>query len=146
MGVLPGWVASGPINIEDSTVQVHFVLTTKRLLYRLVEQAECEFGQFLSVDGTYSLLKNGFPILKLGTVDAMNKYADVCMCVSRHEIESAFSTMLNSVKDALLLFFNFVMRPVCSVPDKARSIFNAFTELFPSNDNYVGTHLLLSRD
>ena len=138
VGVLPGWVATGPTNIEDSTVEVHFVITTKRLLYRLVEQAGCEFGQFVSVDGTYSLLESGFPVLKLGTVDAMHKYGDVCWCVSRHEDEGAFAKMLVSVKDAVLLFFNFVVRPVCSVPDKARSIYNAFSTTFPAFEEYIG--------
>jgi hypothetical protein len=143
VGVLPGWVACGPINVEDASVEVHFVLTTKRLLYRLVEQAGCDFGQFLSVDGTYCLLENGFPILKIGTVDAMHKYGEVCVCVSRHEDEGAFSKMLVSVKDAVLLFFNFILRPVSSVPDKARSIFNAFTNIFPASDDYAGISIAI---
>jgi hypothetical protein len=41
VGVLPGWMARGPSNIEDTNVNIHFVLTTKTLLYCIVEQAAC---------------------------------------------------------------------------------------------------------
>jgi hypothetical protein len=143
VGVLPGWRATGPCNIEDSTVNIHFVLTTKTLLYRIVEQAACSFGQFITVDGTYSLLDIGFPVLKLGTVDALHRYADVCLCISRHEDEAAFHKMILSVKEAVFMFYNFVMKPICSVPDKARSIFNALQNIFPATETYPGIKIAI---
>jgi hypothetical protein len=143
VGVLPGWMATGPSNIEDTNVNIHFVLTTKTLLYCIVEQAACSFGEFVTVDGTYSLLDIGFPILKLGTVDAMHRYGDVCLCISRHEDETSFLKMILSVKDAVYQFFHFEMRPVCSVPDKARSIFNALQHVFPATDIYPGVKIAI---
>jgi hypothetical protein len=90
VGVLPGWIATGPINLEDSSCNIHFVMTTKRLLSKLVEQANCSFGQLLALDGTYSLLDVGYPVLKFGTMDAKHSYHEVGVCVSRHEDEAAF--------------------------------------------------------
>jgi hypothetical protein len=44
VGVLPGWICNGNFSIEDVEADVHFVITTKRLLYHVVEQAGCSFG------------------------------------------------------------------------------------------------------
>jgi hypothetical protein len=143
VGVLPGWVARGPVNIEDSSVNIHFVLTTKRLLYNLVQQANCSFGQLVALDGTYSLLDLGYPVLKCGTIDAAHRYHDVCVCVSRHENQEAFKLMLQSIKDSLFLFYQFVMQPRTSIPDKARAIYNALSTIFPADDEYAGVSIAI---
>ena len=138
VGVLPGWVAKGPVSIQDVSSDVHFVLTTKGLLRNFVDQANSSFGQLLALDGTYSLLDVGYPVLRCGTIDANHSYHDGAICVSRHEDEAAFKLMLTSIRDALFLFFHFVMRPLSSVPDKARAIYNAISDLFPHADDYAG--------
>ena len=51
VGVLPGWVCIGILNIEDA-----------------------------QADATYGLLDVGYPVQKLGTVDANQKYHDVAVC------------------------------------------------------------------
>jgi len=124
---------------------VHFVVTSKRLLYNLVQQAQVGFGQFLSIDATYSLLDVGYPVQKFGTVDAAHKYYDAGICVARHENEPSFALSMNVVKAALFSFFQFKMQPQCSVPDKAKAIYNALKTIFlpAPDDSYPGVSIAI---
>ena len=107
-----------------------------------MQQAECNFGQFLSIDGTYGLLDVGYPVTKVGTVDAIHKYHDVAVAVTRHEHADSFSQTVRCVKDAVFefLFFGFNMQPQCSVPDKAKAIYNGLKSVFPAlpEEKYIG--------
>ena len=145
VGVLPGWRCNGNSNIENVEADVHFVVTSKRLLYNLVQQAQVGFGQFLSIDATYSLLDVGYPVQKLGTVDAAHKYYDAGICVARHENEPSFALSMDVVKAALFSFFQFKMQPQCSVPDKAKAIYNALKTIFPPapDDSYPGVSIAI---
>ena len=108
VGVLSGWKCEGNVNVEDTEADIHFVVTTKRLLFNLVQQAECNFGQFLSIDGTYGLLDVGYPVTKVGIVDAIHKYHDVAVAVTRHEYADSFSQTVRCVKDAVFLFLDSI--------------------------------------
>ena len=137
-GILPGWVCQGSSNLEGTEANVQFVLTTKRLLCNLVKQAECTFGQFLSIDNTYGLLAVGYPITQVGTVDAAHKYHHVGVAVTRHEDAASFTLTVDSIKLGVFAFFGFQMQPRCSVPDKAKAIYNALTSVFPAEMGYLG--------
>lgn len=145
VGVLHGWKCTGSSNIEHVEADVHFIVTTKRLLYNLVEQAQCGFGQFLSIDATYSLLDVGYPVQKLGTVDAAHKYHDAAICIARHENTDSFALTFDVVKAALRNFFQFEWQPQSSVPDKAKAIYNALTNIFPPapDHSYPGVSIAI---
>jgi hypothetical protein len=49
-GVLPGWVAEGSEDVEDDAANIHFVLSTKRLLFNAVEQSTTKLPQFACLD------------------------------------------------------------------------------------------------
>lgn len=138
VGVLRGWKCNGTSSVEDSGADVHFVISTKRLLFNVVQQAACSFGEFLSIDGTYGLLDVGYPVIQVGTVDATHKYYHVAVAVSRHENTESFTQTLRSVKDSVECFFGYNMQPQCSVPDKAKAIYNALHSVFPPERHYHG--------
>lgn len=130
-GILPGWVADGPDNVEDAAVNIHFVATTKRLLNHIVQQSQGKLPQFLGIDNTYNLTDNGFPITSVGTCDANHKFKRVALAVSRYENKEAFDKTISCVSDSLLEFFGFSWKLQVSCPDSAGAIRNSLKEKFP---------------
>lgn len=129
-GVLPGWQAEGPNNVDDEAANVFFVCTTLALLQQLVHQANGPQEQFFATDATYNLIDRNFPALCIGTVNCKHEFKRVALCVSRHENEEAFAAMFKTISICLHKFFNFHWRPVASAPDSAGAIHNAMKSVF----------------
>jgi hypothetical protein len=55
-------------NADPETDRIMVVATTPNLLQNLGRSSKSVLGGIVSVDGTYKVNKNGFPVLTLGTV------------------------------------------------------------------------------
>jgi hypothetical protein len=129
VGALPGWKAlqCG----DEDTSDVLFVLTSKRLLYVLVEQAGGRLVSFFHVDGTYSLTSHGFPVLVVGTVDSLQHFKLVAICVVRHDSAPYYADCLRCIQAALSEFHNYTWNPIQGMRDGAYAIHNGVQQVFP---------------
>jgi hypothetical protein len=133
VGVLPGWDANGPENLLDNAADVTFVLSTKNLLKNATKQASGSLPTFVDVDQTYKVLINNYPMSVVGTVDISHKFFLIGVGISRLEDEPSITAMLQTIKGALLSFFEFVWKAEYGMADRAGAIANAFQKVFPGS-------------
>jgi hypothetical protein len=96
VGILKGWVASCEDHSQEEPSDILFAITTKRLLYQLVEQSQGQLCSFIEADATYNLTQNGYPCLVIGMVDANHSFRTAAaLLISRREDNTAFSNALN---------------------------------------------------
>jgi hypothetical protein len=131
VGFLKGWKCFTRNREVDKPSEVIFAVTTKRLLFQLVQQNEGQLVAFVEADATYKLLQNSYPCLVFGTVDSLHSFRTVCLVVSKTEDWEAFAHGLNSIKSALQEFFTYNWEPAYAMADSARAIHKAFTKTFP---------------
>jgi hypothetical protein len=131
VGVLPGWRANGPKDIEDAASDIIFGLTSKRLLKQAVDQAGGPNCSFIMLDGTYKLTIHGYPTLIIGTMDSNHQFKVLAIFFSRKEDTLAYIDALQKVKNAIQYFFEFDWSPRQSMSDSAGAILNALVQVFP---------------
>ena len=119
VGVLPGWRANGPKDIEDASSDILFGLTSKRLLKQAVDQANGPNCSFVLLDGTYKLTIHGYPTLILGTMDSAHHFKVLAVFFSRREDTLSYSDALHMVKNAIQLFLDLNWSPCQSMSDSA---------------------------
>ena len=67
----------------------------------------------------------------VGTVDMNHKFYLIGVGISRFEDEPSITAMLQTIKGALLSFFDFVWKQEYGMADRAGVIANAFQKVFP---------------
>ena len=67
----------------------------------------------------------------VGTVDMNHKFYLIGVGISRFEDEPSITAMLQTIKGALLSFFDFVWKQEYGMADHAGVIANAFQKVFP---------------
>jgi hypothetical protein len=87
IGVLKGWRANGPDNVDAVAADIVFLLTTRNLLQNAKRQSRASLVSFVDIDQTYKLLENGFPVTVLGTVNTNHEFRLIGIGISRHENE-----------------------------------------------------------
>lgn len=89
----------------------------------------CISAEILHAD-TDKLIWQGFPVLIVGTTDKNRKFHPICLTVSTNECKADFKTMFQGLKNNILSIFSLAYDPKILVCDAAKSIQNAFTEVF----------------
>lgn len=97
MFVLPDPLLPEDISWVQSQWKIVAVLSTKKLLRNAILQQDSSQPSFVSVDGTYSLLANGWPTLVVGTIDWHHKFCLIGIAVSSNEDEECFEAALQSL-------------------------------------------------
>lgn len=113
--------------IDDSDEQnptFRFVMSTKYLI-EISKDASV-----VHVDATYKLIWQGFPVLVCGTTDQNRKFHPLCVTVSSNEKKEDFKLMFQGLKDKIQEIFESSWNPKVLVCDAAKSIQNAFLEVF----------------
>jgi hypothetical protein len=131
VGVLSGWIVESKEENEKEEPNVVFTVTTKRLLYQLVEQDKGQLSSFVDADATYNLVNNAYKCLVFGTVDARHSFRIVGLAVSKKEDHVAFGKCLESIQKALKAFYEYEWNPSYVMADSAGAIHLAFSEIFP---------------
>lgn len=140
LGELAAWInshSSLPIDPHEAFVICHqiddsdeknpifrFIISTKYLI---------EISKNSSVvhaDATYKIIWQGFPILVCGTTDQNRKFHPICLTVSSNEQKEDFKLMFQGLKDKIFEIFEISWNPKVLVCDAAKSIQNAFLEVF----------------
>lgn len=88
-------------------------------------------------DGTYKLNWEDYPIVVVGTLDRMQHFHILAMCVTTNERESDYNFVFNSIQNAAAKYHNRKMDPKVLISDYAYPIRNAFYEVFPSAEKNV---------
>ena len=87
----------------------------------------------ISVDATYKLIYQGFPVLLTGTTDIMKHFHPFGLAITSHETSEDFAFVFNSLKDvASKVLDGFIYCPKIVVADGAESITNGFSTAFSS--------------
>lgn len=100
------------------------VLSTKNLL------KQCIVTDILHADATYKLIWQGFRVLIVGTTDKNRKFHPICLTISTNERKADFKTTFQGIKSNLLSIFSKTFEPKILICDAAKSIQNAFREVF----------------
>ena len=77
----------------------------------------------------------------VGTVDMNHKFYLIGVGISRFEDEPSITAMLQTIKGALLQFFDFVWKQEYGMADHAGVIANAFQKVFPGTGVFPKLHL-----
>jgi hypothetical protein len=101
-----------------------FVLSTKHLL----KLAACS-AKIIHADATYKLICQGFPGLIVATTDKERKFHPLCLGVSNSERQD-FQVLFNGLKESVFSIYSHSLQPSALVCHAAKSIQNAFTEVF----------------
>ena len=133
-GVLHGWRANGPIDLESEAADICFVMTTKNLLRNAVRQSRSELVSFLDIDQTYSLNERGYPVTVVGTVTRSHQFKLIAIGVSRHEDQQANELILETIKDGMRELIDFEWTPRVAMSDRAGAIANALTAVWDGLD------------
>ena len=57
----------------------------------------CEKSGVFHIDGTYKLIKNGFPVIVLGVSDIQGSFHPIAFCISSNEDEEAFKEFYQGI-------------------------------------------------
>ena len=101
------------------------MITTKKLLSRI----DSNLNGCYHFDGTYKLVKNGFPLIVLSRTDAVHRVHPIAFCLTSHEQEIDFTNFyegLITLSDDLDIEFD----PEYIVQDAWDASYNAATNLF----------------
>ena len=100
-------------------------MTSKRLMKNLGE-----VGVF-HIDGTYKLMKNGFPTVVFGITDLSRRFHPICFYITSHEETSDFENFYMGLKDlAFLLKIDF--NPEFILQDASSSSYNEAKKIYPT--------------
>lgn len=108
-----------------------FVMSTLRCLQHSMK---CNN---IVADGTYKLNWEEYPIVAVGTIDRMQHFHMLAMCLTSNERESDYHFVFESIKNAVAEHCNHTMTPKLLVSDAAYAIRNAFYKTFPSAEQNV---------
>ena len=67
------------------TAHTHIMLSSKKLMMN------CEKRGVFHIDGTYKLLKNGFPLVVIGVSDIRGQFHPIAFCITSNEEEGDFT-------------------------------------------------------
>lgn len=109
---------------EDDNTTFRFAIGTKSLL-KLATLATN-----LHADATYKLTWQGFPVLVVGTTDKAKRFHPLCMAISSSERKEDFVMLFDALKRGALTLYDFNIEPKALICDAAKSIQNAFQEIF----------------
>jgi hypothetical protein len=109
---------------NESTPHFRFVLSTKYFL-----ELACGI-EILHADATCKLIWQGFPVFILGTTDKNRKFHPLCLAVATSEQKDDFKMLFDALKNNVYSLFSSILQPTVLVCDAAKSIQNAFTEVF----------------
>ena len=129
-GVLSGWHANGPADIESEAADICFVMTTKNLLRNARRQSKSKLVSFVDLDQTYSLNDRGYPITVVGTVTRSHQFKLIAVGISRHEDEQANKMILEMIKNSMDELINFEWSPKVAMSDRAGAISNALNSIW----------------
>lgn len=87
-------------------------------------------ARVVHADATYKMIWQGFPVLVCGTTDQNRKFHPLCLTISSNEQKEDFKLMFQGLKDKIQEIFESSWNPKVLVCDAAKSIQNAFLEVF----------------
>ena len=76
------------LNNGSSTNHLRIMMTSKNLM------KNCEKEGVIHIDGTYKLIRNGFPLLVIGVTDIQGTFHPIAFCITSNEDESDFDAGL----------------------------------------------------
>lgn len=87
--------AEGQVLLHNGSPTHHsqIMFTSKNLM------KNCEKTGMFHIDGTYKLIKNGFPVIVLGVSDIQGVFHPIAFCISSNEDEGAFTEFNQRIKD-----------------------------------------------
>jgi len=103
MFALPGAILPEFIDLDSSDLRVVCVLSTRALLRNAIAQQDSSQATFVSMDGTFNLLANGWPTLAFGTVDWNHHFCTIGVSFTSHEDGDAFESSLKSLDEGIQL-------------------------------------------
>lgn len=109
---------------EDENITFRFAIGTKSLL-KLATLATN-----LHADATYKLIWQGFPVLVVGATDKAKRFHPLCLAISTSERKEDFVMLFDALKKGVFSLYAFNMEPKALICDAAKSIQNAFQEVF----------------
>ncbi|KAL0902493.1 hypothetical protein ABMA27_000347 [Loxostege sticticalis] len=87
-------------------------------------------ARVVHADATYKMIWQGFPVLVCVTTDQNRKFHPLCLTISSNEQKEDFKLMFQGLKDKIQEIFESSWNPKVLVCDAAKSIQNAFLEVF----------------
>lgn len=84
----------------------------------------------IHADATYKIIWQGFPVLVVGTTDKTKKFFPFCLAISSSERKEDFKMLFEELKKSVYTLYSYVMKPKDLICDAAKSIQNAFMEVF----------------
>lgn len=138
LGELEKWIinhTNAPENENEVFVIAYYILESDPPSFRIVLSTknllkQCISADILHADATYKLIWQGYPVLIAGTTDKNRKFHPICLTVTTNECKADFKTMFQGVKSNLLSIFSHTFEPKILVCDAAKSIQNAFRDVF----------------
>lgn len=110
---------------EGEPPTFRFVLSTKHLL-----QLAAYSAKNIHADATYKLIWQGFPVLIVGTTDKERKFHPICLGVCSSERQDDFQILFTGLKESVFSIYSHSLQPSVLVCDAAKSIQNAFRQVF----------------
>ena len=120
------WVFYKNLDYDDMGI----CFSTPKLLRNTLLQYEKDFP-FFCIDGTYKLLKIGYPLLVIMTVDRYFQGHPVAFALVRCENEESYTRFLQELKKCLNLAFGFDYIPKYVMSDGSIPIRNTCKTVFP---------------
>lgn len=108
-----------------------FVMSTLRMLNHACNRL------IVVADGTYKLVWEDFPIMVVGTIDRLNKFHMLAICVTTNERQSDYAFVFETIKKAVSKHFNHEMQPKILISDAAAAIKNDVYSVFTSANQNV---------
>lgn len=108
-----------------------FVMSTLRMLNHACNRL------IVVANGTYKLVWEDFPIMVVGTIDRLNKFHMLAICVTTNERQSDYAFVFETIKKAVSKHFNHEMQPKILISDAAAAIKNGFYSVFTSANQNV---------
>jgi hypothetical protein len=96
--VLPNALVPETVDPMNPQIKIVAVLSTRALLRNIIRQQHTSMPSFLSCDGTYSLLENGWPTPVFGTVDWNHKFRCVAIGFCTNEDKGTFARCLQCIQ------------------------------------------------
>ena len=99
---------------------------------------------FLSMDSTYKLNLQKYPLVVIGNTDINHKFHFIAVAISKYETEQSFLFILESIQSKINFYFNLQWRVPYAVCDDSFSIQNSIIKVF-GNEVVLSTcyvHLL----
>jgi hypothetical protein len=120
------YVKSYEISAEDTDIYFRFFITSTYFI-ELASRSHV-----VHADATYKLIWQGFPVIIVGTTDKDRHFHPFGLSVSTNEKKEDFKFVFNAVKEAVEIQHKISFQPNVLVCDAAKSIQNAFLEIFGS--------------